>query len=129
MADRHKSTSGVSAQQGAAENQQQPTGQTGHTPGPLDDLLCELRHRVSEKYVRAAIHFSFDQAQAWIAEIERLKVALATLEQICSAQSTIENAGYHDNYTDSAKARVRFAEGIKLGRAAIAKATGKAGGQ
>lgn len=111
------------------ENQQQPTGQTGHTPGPLDDLLCELRHRVSEKYVRAAIHFSFDQAQAWIAEIERLKVALATLEQICSAQSTIENAGYHDNYTDSAKARVRFAEGIKLGRAAIAKATGKAGGQ
>jgi hypothetical protein len=34
MADRHKSTSGVSAQQGAAENQQQPTDQPCHTPGP-----------------------------------------------------------------------------------------------
>jgi hypothetical protein len=41
-----------------------------------------------------------------------------------SAQKTIDEAGWHDNHTDAARARERQVKAIESARAAIAKATG-----
>ena len=46
---------------------------------------------------------------------------IETAQSIVSADETIQNAGYHDNYTDAARARKRFAEGVASLRFIVAR--------
>jgi len=160
MAKAKDRTSGVSAQQGAAENQQQPTGQTGHTPGPWEWDLRPGTHSVSlmsrrflvMDFVRwgmgsAAPRFRNEKCLMVRAEALGLPIPgrehhewakrivhpdaqliaaapdlLAACEALMAARLSVFDGGIVEQ-TEAERAAEKLAE------QAIAKATGKAGGQ
>jgi hypothetical protein len=124
MAKAKDRTSGVSAQQGAAENQQQPTGQTGHTPGPwYYNKNRRNIYTVAKDFVVAKVHCSehdtYSEEDAERDANGKLMAAAPDLLAACEAALQL-----YDGMTASKNA----ATGVQL-RAAIAKATGKAVGQ